>query len=121
MILESKETKLIICEPNNIYRPKIRKLCKLNKIQKKQKIHNFYENFELNLQPKKFAKSQNLDLVSFEEIEKDFKKLKSRSDILKVEKEILHILEKSTKRSSHDGSIRERRPQNTACQISEFI
>ena len=55
----------------------------------------------LNLK-KNVTKSQNFDLISFEEIENDFKELKVQSERIQVENELLKLLENSTKDTSFD-------------------
>ena len=55
-------------------------------------------------------------MISFEEIENDFKKLKARSEIVEVENELLKLLENSTKDTSFDEDERKNkvieRPKN---------
>ena len=106
---ESNEPKFIVSDINIIYKPKPKRLYKtnlklaphshVNKI-KKQKHKKSSENFDLNLKKQGSAKSQNIDLISFEEIENDFKMLKAKSEIFEVENELLKLLENSTKDSS---------------------
>ena len=70
---------------------------------------------ELN---KKNSKKPKLDFneISFEEIEKDFNKLKARSEVIKVERELLSLLRNSTKDNSVDDnekdSVKIKRPKN---------
>ena len=81
-----------------------------------QKHKKRRENWNLNLKRKGNTKSQNFDLISFEEIENDFKKLKARSEIVEVENELLKLLENSTKDTSFDEDERKNkvieRPKN---------
>ena len=112
---EPNEAKFIVCETNIIYKPKPNRLCKTilklsthsygNKI-KKQKNKKRHENFGLKLIKKDISKSQNLDEITFEEIEKDFKLLKTKSEIFEVENELLKLLENSTKDTSFDEEER---------------
>ena len=124
MMVVSNEPKLVICEANIIYKPKPKRLYKtnlklaphshVNKI-KKQKHKKSSENFDLNLKKQGSAKSQNIDLISFEEIENDFKMLKAKSEIFEVENELLKLLENSTKDSSFDEERKNKmieRPKN---------
>ena len=112
----SNEPKFIICETNIIYKPKPKKLYKsnlklspLNNLAKSsnenqahaRKIKKKRENLNLNLK-KNVTKSQNFDLISFEEIENDFKELKVQSERIQVENELLKLLENSTKDTSFD-------------------
>ena len=121
---ESNEPKFIVSDINIIYKPKPKRLYKtnlklaphshVNKI-KKQKHKKSSENFDLNLKKQGSAKSQNIDLISFEEIENDFKMLKAKSEIFEVENELLKLLENSTKDSSFDEERKNKmieRPKN---------
>ena len=121
---ESNEPKFIVSDINIIYKPKPKRLYKtnlklaphshVNKI-KKQKHKKSSENFDLNLKKQGSAKSQNIDLISFEEIENDFKMLKAKSEIFEVENELLKLLENSTKDSSFDKERKNKmieRPKN---------
>jgi len=131
MIVVSNEPKLIISETNIIYRPKPKKVYneKFNNLQNNhftskthenrminQRHKKRRENWNLNLKSKGNTKSQNFDLISFEEIENDFKKLKARSEIVEVENELLKLLENSTKDTSFDEDERKskviERPKN---------
>ena len=115
MMVVSNEPKLVICEANIIYKPKPKKVYKSNlnlspishfptnlNGNKKQtrKTKKNPENIDYNLKKNGITKSQNFDLISFEEIENDFKELKAQSERIKVEKELLKLLENSTKDSS---------------------
>jgi len=118
-----------------IYRPKPKKLCasyiisnqcnNLMKNEKNQKkkypltpLNNY--NFTFNNQDinnyKKRRPRIDIDEISFEEIEKDFTKLKAKSKINKGEKELLHLLRNSTKDNSRDDEYKEtikiKRPKN---------
>ena len=131
MIVVSNEPKLIISETNIIYKPKPKKVFdeKKNNSQfnyftskthgnrmNNQKHKKRREIWNLNLKRKGNTKSQNFDLISFEEIENDFKKLKARSEIVEVENELLKLLENSTKDTSFDEDERKskviERPKN---------
>jgi hypothetical protein len=116
MMVVSNEPKFIICETDIIYKPKPKKLYKsnlklspLNNLAKSsnenqahaRKIKKKRENLNLNLK-KNVTKSQNFDLISFEEIENDFKELKVQSERIQVENELLKLLENSTKDTSFD-------------------
>ena len=131
MIVVSNEPKLIISETNIIYKPKAKKV--YNEKQNNSQFNHFTskthenrmnnqkhkkrrENWNLNLKRQGNTKSQNFDLISFEEIENDFKKLKARSEIVEVENELLKLLENSTKDTSFDEDERKskviERPKN---------
>ena len=132
MMVVSNEPKLVICEANILYKPKPKKVYKSNfklspisrfeagphqnkthnpKIKKKR------ENWDLKLKKKNgIAKSQNFDLITFEEIENDFKKLKYQTERDQVENELLKLLESSTKDSSFEEDEKKdkkiKRPKN---------
>ena len=84
---------------------------------------NFKDNLNLdnknkNELNKKNRKKPKLDFneISFEEIEKDFNKLKARSEVIKVERELLSLLRNSTKDNSVDDNekdtVKIKRPKN---------
>ena len=113
---EPNEAKYIISDINIIYKPKPKRLYKTNlKLStlshgnktKKQKLKKLGKNNDLKLKKKSIVKSQNFDLVSFEEIENDFKLLKAKSEIFEVENELLKLLENTKKDTSFD--VEERR------------
>ena len=135
---------IIIQNPNSpkIYRPKPIKLCISYKLSKKRfnnknnsnnkhypltPVSNSNFNFKntLNLDnnnkneiKKKNKKKPKLDIneIPFEEIEKDFNKLKVRSEVIKVERELLSLLRNSTKDNSIDDNdkdtVKIKRPKN---------
>ena len=111
----SNEPKLIICEANVVYKPKPKKVYKSNldlspithlstnfngNKKQKRKFKQKQESTNLNLKKNGIAKSQNFDLISFEEIENDFNQLKAQSERVRVENELLKLLENSTEDSS---------------------
>jgi hypothetical protein len=131
MMVISNEPKLVICEANIIYKPKPKKVYKSNlnlspishlvtnikeKKKQKHKNKNKLDYMNLNLKKNGITKSQNFDLISFEEIENDFKNLKAQSERVKVENELLKLLENSTKDSSSNEDERKnkkiKRPKN---------
>ena len=71
---------------------------------------------DLNLQ--KNAKSEKFDMesISLEEMEKDFKRLRAKREITKVEKELKQIMEESTKDNSGENKKKKyrgiKRPKN---------
>ena len=115
MMVVSNEPKLVICETNIIYKPKPKKVYKSNlnlspishlstnlngNKKQKRKTKKKPDNIDLNLKKNGITKSQNFDLISFEEIENDFKELKAQTERIKVENELLKLLENSTNDSS---------------------
>lgn len=127
---EPDEPKLIVSDINIIYKPKPKRLFKVNKKitqlshfttknhenkSHKQKLKKRRENWNLNLKKNGIAKSQNFDLISFEEIENDFKELKAKSEIFEVENELLKLLQNSTKDTSFEEERKNKiveRPKN---------
>ena len=125
-----------------IYRPKAKKLCisyKLpqssynnkknisNKNYPLTPISNINFNFKNNIinenkiekdLKKNVNKKPKLDFdeISIEEIEKDFTKLKAKSEVTKVERELLYLLRNSTKDNSVDDdgkdTVKIKRPKN---------
>ena len=146
MEIEEPCSNIIIHNSNvpKIYRPKPRKLCVSYKSSKKahnnknntnnkyyplspvsNACFNFKNNLNINEENKNVSKNNNnikkrpnLDFeeISLEEIEKDFNKLKARSEVIKVEKELLYLLRNSTKDNSVDDnckdSLKIKRPKN---------
>ena len=112
MFVLSDKSKLIISKTNIIYKPKPKKIYK----SKPNYSLNFYPNksFQLNqkrknqkkldLNLKNNAKSEKFDVesISLEEMEKDFKRLKAKREISKVEEELKQIMEESTKDKSRE-------------------
>ena len=127
----SNEPKLVISEANVIYKPKPKKVYKSNinlspishfstylngNKKQKRKIKKKQENMDLNLKKNGITKSQNFDLISFEEIENDFKELQAQTERIKVENELLKLLENSTNDSSSNEDEKRnkkiKRPKN---------
>ena len=126
MFVLSDKSKLIISKTNIIYKPKPKKIYK----SKPNYSLNFYPNksFQLNQKRKnqkkldlnlqKNAKSEKFDMesISLEEMEKDFKRLRAKREITKVEKELKQIMEESTKDNSGENKKKKyrgiKRPKN---------
>ena len=126
MFVLSDKSKLIISKTNIIFKPKPKKIYK----SKPNYSLNFYPNksfqfnqkrknqkkLDLNLQ--KNAKSEKFDMesISLEEMEKDFKRLRAKREITKVEKELKQIMEESTKDNSGENKKKKyrgiKRPKN---------
>ena len=135
MMVLSDKPKLIISKPNIIYKPKPKRVCKSNKnyslfLLQKNKEHiilnkNLQKNLDLNLTNK--AKSQIFDFnrISLEEMEKDFKRLKAKREIIRVEKELIQMFENSTRENSDEEKNEKKkmkgikRPKNIKCILYE--
>ena len=115
MMVLSEEPKLVVSDINVIYKPKPKRAYKPNtksspltyfnrkgsRKENRQKHKPTKKgNMEINMKKDWISKSQNFELISFEEIENDFKKLKASSEIFEVENELLNLLENSTNDSS---------------------
>ena len=112
MFVLSDKSKLIISKTNIIYKPKPKKIYK----SKPNYSLNFYPNKSYQIIPKRKnkknldlnlknnAKSEKFDVesISLEEMEKDFKRLKAKREISKVEEELKQIMEESTKDKSRE-------------------
>ena len=112
MIVISDKPKLIISKTNIIYKPKPKKIYK----SKPNYSLNLYPNKSYQINPKRKnkknldlnlknnAKSEKFDVesISLEEMEKDFKRLKAKREISKVEEELKQIMEESTKDKSRE-------------------
>ena len=112
-----------------IYKPKAKKLCNSynpSAYFKKKNIHknkaltpvlNFNFNFEFddeyisNIKSKNEIKNSNkvkklqIEKISFEEMEKDFLKLKEKKENKKAEKELIYLLRNSTKDDSQEEEV----------------
>ena len=131
MMVISNEPKLLVSDINIIYKPKPRKVYISNfelssktnfttnhleskTHNRKHKHRKKHENW--NLKKNGITKSQNFDLISLDEIEKDFKELKARREIVQVQKELLKLLENSTNYTRFDEKEKKtqiiKRPKN---------
>ena len=109
--MTSNESKLIICDGPKILRPKPKKLISSIKISTKIK-NKFcqnppcktpisrisFQNYHIKNYWKNKSMSNNSDLnsISFEEMENDFKTIRKRSEMNKIEKELIGLLKKSS-------------------------
>ena len=112
MFVLSDKSKLIISKTNIIYKPKPKKIYK----SKPNYSLNLYPNKSYQINPKRKnkknldlnlknnAKSEKFDVesISLEEMEKDFKRLRAKREISKVEEELKQIMEESTKDKSRE-------------------
>ena len=141
--MATKEPLLIICKEIKIHKPKPRRINKKSNIiqynnrgiymnrhqkQRGQKIDN-YDHKKINqlqnyINEEKGKKlSLNLDLISFEEIEKDFKDFKSKSEDIKVQKELIRLIRKaeneSCRNDCYENYTKIKRPKNPFCKNIE--
>ena len=141
--MATKEPLLIICKETKIHKPKPRRINKKSNIvqynnrgiymnrqqkQRYQRIDN-HEHKKLNklqnyINEEKGKKhSFNLDLISFEEIENDFKDFKSKSEDIQVQKELIQLIRKaeneSCRNECYENFKKIKRPQNPFCKNIE--
>lgn len=122
----TNEPQLIVCEEENIFRPKPKKLYNSrnafsefdthwfnkkpchnqkksgDKKKRDSKISNKSKDNIKSILKESKKKEYDFDLFSEEEINNDFKDFKARSEVIKVENELLKILSNSTKETSLD-------------------
>ena len=106
----NQDSKLIICDEPKIYKPKAKKVISSINIPSvtKNKFYNnqpcktpilratYQDSHFKNFWERDFNKNKSdLNSISFEEIEDDFRKIKKNNEISKVEKELIGILKKS--------------------------
>ena len=141
--MATKEPLLIICKETKIHKPKPRRMNKKSNIvqynnrglymnrqqkQRGQRLDNHelkklnkLQNFINGEKGKKH--SLNLDLISFEEIEKDFKDFKSKSEDIQVQKELIQLIRKgeneSFRNECYENYKKIKRPQNPFCKNIE--
>ena len=126
--MDSNEPLLILSEAPKIYKPKPKRLLitsinvsnwnhvKINghpcktPVTKTKYLNNLCKNHhDKNTAKSNLVKKNNekedkfdFDLISFEEIEKDFNNFKARSEILKVEKELISLMRRNSTKDSLD-------------------
>ena len=109
--MATKEPVLIVSSNPKIFRPKPKRLnkkcniyqynkkCPYNKLPKQKNLRkefnyehkkNHIKNFMI--EEKNKVNSFNLDFISLEEIEKDFKEFKSKSEELEVQNELISLM-----------------------------
>ncbi len=96
---------------------KQRNIRKNNYEQKKNNMKNFvHEEKNRNL-------SFNLDLISLEEIENDFKEFESKNEEIEAKRELIHLLWKADNETKRNDCYRNfqriRRPQKSFCKNFE--
>ena len=85
---------------------------------------NHHENKINKLNNKSSGKlSFNLDLISLEEIENDFKLIKSKSEEIEVQRELINLMKRASDESYRNESYKNfqriKRPQNPFCKNIE--
>ena len=132
--MATEEPLLIICEEPKIHKPKPRRINKnsnifqnnnKSKYKRNQNRHSSKMNFydEKNINSKNQLNEErgqnicfNLDKISLEEIENDFKLFKSKSEDIKVQKELLNLIRKVENESCRNDCYKKskiiKRPEN---------
>ena len=137
--MASKEPLLIICKETKIHKPKPKRINKkVNNFQYNRKNiynnrHSKPRNSRMNnheykkgnniknylYEEKRKKLSFNLDMISLEEIENDFKEFKSKSEDIEVQKELLNLIRRAEHESFRNDCERIKWPQNPFCRNIE--
>ena len=138
--MATQEPILIICPVAKIHKPKPKRINKKSNIFPYNKKSNFnnrqikprssrinnYEykkNIKNNHQEKNEKFSFNLDLISLEEIENDFKVFKSKSEEIEEQRELIKLIGKADdeyfRKECFTNSQRIKRPQKPFCKNIE--
>ena len=137
--MATKEPILIVSSNPKIFRPKPKRMnkksniyqynkkCTYNKLPKQKNIRkdfnyehkkNYIKNFVF--EEKNKVNSFNLDFISLEEIENDFKEFKSKSEELEVQKELINLMfepDNEFKSGNYKKYEKIERPQKPFCKI----
>ena len=123
--MKSINEKVIYCEVKNIYKPKPKRLFKINDCFKG---HSKFKpgqkripNYNKDIHQKKIWGNNNknklnkrsLESISLEEIENDFKLFKAKSEAIKVENELMKILLEPSNREKHNNIMKAKRKLNS--------
>ena len=135
--MSASEPALIFCSVPYIHKPKPRRINKksnyvlynykynINNRQFNQRAKNNNIEFKKskkhhNTHEEKKEYSFNLDLISLEEIENDFKEFESKNEEIEVKRELLHLLWKADNETNRNDCCRNfqgiRRPQRSFCK-----
>ena len=144
--MSSIKPAIIICEDPIIHKPKPRRTHKIQNNIPHQYNNGLFSNRPLN-QSKKFRKNNNngnknnnkvknktsdklsfnLDLISLEEIENDFKEFKSKSEETEVQRELLNLLRNANNNNYNNNDLtcrkfgKYKRPENPDCKNYELV
>ena len=141
--MSKSEPIVIICPVSKIHKPKPRRLnkktniyqynkkCNINKKQLKQKAlklnsHEYKKNNLRNYfhEEKKEKDSFNLDLISLEEIENDFKEFKSKNEEIEEQRELIQLIGIANEEYYKNDCIRNihkiKRPLKPFCKNIEY-
>ena len=140
--MSKSEPIVIICPVTKIHKPKPRRLNKktnifqynkksnINKKQLKQKplklkSHEYKKNLKNYFHEEKKEKvSFNLDLISLEEIENDFKEFKSKNEEIEEQKELIQLIGIANEEYYKNDCLRNihkiKRPLKPFCKNIEY-
>ena len=133
--MAGKEPIMIMCSTSKIYNPKPKRMnkkyniyqynkkCVYNNRQLKTRkiMSDFnYENKKNCIknyfyEDKNKALSFNLDLISLEEIDNDFKEFKSKSEELEVQNELVSLIKEADNEHYREDFHLIKRPENPSC------
>ena len=133
--MAGKEPLMIVCNSSKVYQPKTKRMnkkyniyqynkkCVYNNRQLKTRkiMSDFnYENKKNCIknyfyEDKNKALSFNLDLISLEEINKDFKEFKSKSEELEVQNELVSLIKEADNEHYREDFHLIKRPENPSC------
>ena len=134
--MAAKEPLVIACSNSKIFRPKPKRMnkkyniyqynkkCVYNNRQPKQKNSKADYNNESKknalknylYEEKNKALSFNLDLISLEEMENDFKEFKSKSEEIEVQNELINLIRKSDNEYFNENVQIIKRPKKPFCK-----
>ena len=135
--MAAKEPLVIACSNSKIFRPKPKRInkkyniyqynkkCVYNNRQPKQKNSKADYNNESKknalknylYEEKNKALSFNLDFISLEEIDKDFKEFKSKSEELEVQNELINLMKKADNEYYYSDNVQIiKRPKKPFCK-----
>ena len=133
--MAGKEPIMIMCSTSKIYQPKPKRINKKyniyqyskkmtfnNKPSKQRKMkqdfnNGYKKNYISNYiyEEKSKALSFNLDFISLEEIEKDFKEFKSKDEELEVQNELINLINEADNECFNDNYQLIKRPEKPFC------
>ena len=130
--MKTENGKVIYCEVKKIYKPKPKRLFKINDCFKGQSKfmpgQRRIQNYNKDIYQKKFGgnnhknkiKKFDFESISLEEIENDFNTFKAKSEALKVENELLKILLEPSYKEKHNNNKTKRKsnPEENKCNIN---
>ena len=134
--MAAKEPLVIACSNSKIFRPKPKRInkkyniyqynkkCVYNNRQPKQKNSKADYNNESKknalknylYEEKNKALSFNLDFISLEEIDKDFKEFKSKSEELEVQNELINLMKMADNEYYNENVQIIKRPKKPFCK-----